>query len=175
MVWQKPQQVDERVNPESFVSKTINNVIDYDMECATGKIDIINYENNFTWLVNSAESACKGAGLIKVRNSIIDFENLAPEEIAFMEAARNLFRKRYDKNPATAEASIERMARSSLEEIVSGVYDAKRNNKEAELRQLVAEGKLAQGSLNLELARYRFQLLIEAAEAKKTIRKEMNQ
>lgn len=176
MGWQKPQQNnEEKISTESFVNKTINNVLDYDFQVATGQVALNDFEARFIWLVNSAESACKGARLIKVTNSFIDFDKLSDKENAFMDAARELFKERYSKNPGTAAANIEVQARSALEEIVSGIYDAKRNAKFLELKELVSKSLLKEEKLNLELARYRLELLIEAAEAKKTVRKEMNQ
>jgi hypothetical protein len=178
MVWKSPYQTEKKIEPESLVTKVMNNVIDYDFEVATNSSPdkLAEYSNRFCWLVNVAESVCRGAGLVTVRNSFVDFENLSPEEKDFLDASRKLFVSRYSKDSGTMAASIERKARGLLEEIISGPYDAKRNKKEAELREkFTVNGKLDENKFDLDLARYRFQLLIEAAEAKKTVRKEMNQ
>ena len=175
MGYQKPQQNEEKISTESFVNKTINNVLDFDMKVATGEVTNVGYESRFMWLVNSAEGACEGAGLIKTNNSFIDYEKLSEKEEAFLSAARELFKERYSKNPGTAAANIEVQARGALEEIVAGAYDAKKNSKKIELNELVKTNKMTLEDANLELSRYRLKLLIAAAEAKKTIRKEMNQ
>lgn len=177
MGYQNKYQPEKKINPETLVEKAMNNVMDYDFAVATSNdaTMIAHYPDKFAWLVNTAESACKGAGLITTRSTMIDFENLTVEEEGFLDAARKLLTARYSKDPSTIEANVERAARGLLEEVVSGPYDSKRNKKEMELQQMIIDKTIDKEKASLELARYRFQLLIEAAEAKKTIRKEMNQ
>jgi hypothetical protein len=69
---------------------------------------------------------------------------------------------------------IENRATALLVEAVEGVYDSKLRRKEGELKILLDKGEINKKQFSLELARYKYQLMIEAAESKKLFRKEMS-
>jgi len=175
MAWNRQQEKEKKVNPEGLADKVLNNIIEYDFDVATSSdsLKIHAYPERFVWLVNMAEGVCVGSKIIARHSQIVDFDNLKPEEEELLNAARKLFANRY-QGISTRQLNIENRARALLAEAVEGPYDAKLRQKEGELNILLSEGKISKKTMELELARYRFQLMVEAAESKKVIRKEMN-
>lgn len=176
MAWQpQNKEAEKKVNPEQLADKVLNNIIDYDFEVATtgDAQKIADYQTRFVWLVNAAESVCVGSKIISRSDRKVDFEKLSPEEENLLVAARALFSQKVKDSRAKA-MNVENLARSLLEEAVESPYDAKLHKKEMECKERMADGKMDDNQVALELARYRFQLMVEAAESKKLVRKEMS-
>lgn len=159
------------INPDEYVDIALKNVLNYNAKIAEKDVvDLNKVRDMVVYLVNQAENVCVGAGYINKRKRKLDFKDLDEHEQKLYEAAKIYFKSK----PNIFGANIERLAARLLEEAVEGEYDSKVRFMRERLKQQVEVKELDEKSMDLQLANYKFQLMLDSVQSTKARRIDMN-
>jgi len=161
----------KQINPDEYVDIALKNVLNYNARVAEQNIiDLTKVRDMVVYLVNQAENVCIGSGYINRKRKKLSMEELSVDEKEFYEAAIKYFKSRKE----IFGINVERMATRMLEEAVDGEYDSKVRFMKEKLKNGVDGKELDQQQADLQLANYKFQLMLDAVQSSKPKRADFN-
>lgn len=162
-----PQYQTKTISPDEYVDMAIKNVLNYNARVAEKEVfDLAKVMDLQIYLINQCETTCIGCGFINRKKKKLDINNLDEHEKALYEAARKYFSSKEE----IFGANVDRLATSMLEQAVEGEYDSKVSLMEARLQVKVDAGELKADSRDMQLANYKFQLMLDAVNSSKSKR-----
>jgi len=152
------------INPDEYVDIALKNILTYNARVAEqDSVDLNKVRDMLVYLVNNAENVCLGTGYIIRKKKKFDMEELSESEQALYSAAIAFFKTKEN----IFGANIERFAARLLEEAVDGEYDSKVKSMKTKLDLRVEEKELDSKAADLQLANYKFQLMLDAVQSTK--------
>jgi len=159
------------INPDEYVDIALKNVLNYNARIADQQvIDLNKVRDMVVYLVNQAENVCIGSGYINRKKKKLNFDDLNDAEKDLYEAAIKYFKTRKE----IFGINIERFASRLLEEAVDGEYDSKVKYMREKLNLSVENKELDSKAADLQLANFKFQLMLDAVQSTKARRADFN-
>jgi len=159
------------INPDEYVDLALKSVLNYNAKVADlAVMDLDKVKDTLVFLVNQAENVCIGSGYINRKKRKLETEELCPEEKQLYEAAMVYFKSKTN----IFGSNIERLATKLLEEAVDGEYDSKVSFMREKLSSLVEKKELDDRTMDIQLANYKFQLMLDAVQSSKARRGDFN-
>jgi len=159
------------INPDEYVDMTLKNVILYNSKVAEKEVvDLSKVRDMLVYLVNQAENVCIGAGYINRKKRKLSMSDLDEHEQKLYAAAIEYFKSKEN----IFGINIERMAARLLEEAVDGEYDSKIRFMREKLLNSVELKEIDSKTMDLQLANYKFQLMLDVVQSTKSRRVDFN-
>jgi len=161
----------KQINPDEYVDMALKNVLNYNAKLMEQNIiDLNKVKDMVVYLVNLAENVCIGAGYINKKKKKLDMETLDEHETLLYESAMVYFKAQEN----IFGSNIERFATRLLEQAVDGEYDSKVRYMREKLNASFESKEIDKSTEELQLANYKFQLMLDAVQSSKPRRADFN-
>lgn len=157
----------KQINHEEYVDIAVKNVLNYNAKVAEKEVfDLNKIKDMQIYLINQAESVCIGCGFINKKKKKFNVEELSEQEAELYEALKKYFKSKEE----IFGANIDRLASKMLQQAVDGEYDSRVAWMRAKLDESIEKGEIDKQTANLQLANFKFQLILDAISSGKSRR-----
>lgn len=156
-----------QINHEEYVDMAVKNVLEYNAKVAEKDVlDLSKIKDMQIYLINQAETVCIGCGFINKKKKKFNIEELDEHEVELYEALKKYFKSKEE----IFGANVERFASRMLQQAVDGEYDSRVAFMRTKLDEAIERKEIDKQTANLQLANFKFQLILDAISSGKARR-----
>ena len=157
----------KQINHEEYVDIAVKNVLNYNANVAEkDNFDLEKIKDMQIYLINQCESVCIGCGFINKKKKKFNISELDENESELYESLKKYFKSKEE----IFGANIERFASRMLQQAVDGEYDSRVALMQTKLDERISSGAIDKQTANLQLANFKFQLILDAISSGKSRR-----